>query len=260
MTLILTLATYNKVVQVSDRRLTWPDGSLDDDESNKAICVSCKDACFSIAYTGLSKIGKNLIDSDDWLANYLTSIDAARKQLIFISKSLDSTLPSVLNETPVHERIKDITFVFAGYWDGHPFVMSISNRNFSQVYMMKPDISPKTANAIFIHGWVQAVDRNIHQRIKKLKRKRFFQSADFEDVAEKLVFLIRASTRTPQAKNRVGRSCMSVVITLKPDLPKNCNFRAKYHPDKESPIGYSPHFITYMGTYSHMEFSLGDKP
>jgi hypothetical protein len=255
MTLIFTLATYSKVVQVSDRRLTWPDGRLDDDESNKAICVSCKDADFSVAYTGLAKIGKKLIASDDWLTDYLTSIDAAGKNLIFISKSLDRTLPTILDETPVHERIKDLTFVFAGYWDGYPFMMSISNKNMSKIYMMKPDTSPKNATAILIHGWEQAVDRNIHQHIKKLKRKRFFQSADGEDVAEKLVFLIRASTRTPQAKNRVGRNCMSVVITLKPDLPKNCNIRAKYHPDKESPIGYSPHFITYLGTYSHMEFS-----
>jgi hypothetical protein len=65
MTLIFTLATYNKIVQVSDRRLTWSDGRIADDEANKAICVSCKDACFSVAYTGLAVVGKSLIKTDE---------------------------------------------------------------------------------------------------------------------------------------------------------------------------------------------------
>lgn len=250
MTLIFTLATYSKVVQVSDRRLTMPDGSLADDEANKAVCVLCKDACFSIAYTGLAKVGRDLVSTDKWLVDYLTSIDAAGEKVIYISEALDKKLHSVLRETPVDNRFKNIIFVLAGYWDGHPFMISISNRDASQLYLMKPHVSQKKANAILIHGWEQAVDRSIHQRFKKLHRKRYFQLSNGEQVAEKLVFLLRASTRTPLAQNRIGRNCMSIVTTLRSDYPKNCNVRAKYHPDKKSPVVYGPHFITYTGTFS----------
>jgi hypothetical protein len=42
MTLIITIVTENKVVQASDRRVTFADGSVRDDISNKAIFVGCK--------------------------------------------------------------------------------------------------------------------------------------------------------------------------------------------------------------------------
>jgi hypothetical protein len=71
MTMIATLVARNKVVQVSDRRLTWPNGGLADDEANKAICVKCNNAHFSIAYTGLAEIGKERKRTDIWLAEYL---------------------------------------------------------------------------------------------------------------------------------------------------------------------------------------------
>ena len=80
MTLILSFATANKVIQVSDRRLTKPDGSLYDDEANKVICVGCSDSYFAIGYSGLGTIstGKR---TDEWLVDYLASINVEQMTL-----------------------------------------------------------------------------------------------------------------------------------------------------------------------------------
>jgi hypothetical protein len=50
MTLILTFTTSRFIVQASDRRLTYPNGALADDSSNKPICVSCRDAFIAFGY------------------------------------------------------------------------------------------------------------------------------------------------------------------------------------------------------------------
>ena len=76
MTLIFTVLTFNKVVQVSDRRLTWPDGSLADDHANKAVCVSCADGWFAISYTGAAQVGRSRTPTDEWLVELLSRADA----------------------------------------------------------------------------------------------------------------------------------------------------------------------------------------
>jgi len=52
MTLILTWLDKRKIVQVSDQRLTLPDGSLFDEQALKTICVRSCDCSFLLSYTG----------------------------------------------------------------------------------------------------------------------------------------------------------------------------------------------------------------
>jgi hypothetical protein len=65
-TLILSYANWEYVVQVSDRRLTYRNGKLYNDRRNKAV-VFCNQMTF--AYTGLGYIGRRR--TDDWLADVL---------------------------------------------------------------------------------------------------------------------------------------------------------------------------------------------
>jgi hypothetical protein len=68
MTLVLSCITPQFVVQVSDRRLTKPDGSLYDDETNKAVLF----LGYSVfAYTGLAYVGQ--ARTDEWLVDRLAS-------------------------------------------------------------------------------------------------------------------------------------------------------------------------------------------
>jgi len=76
MTLILSLATHDYIVQVSDRRLTIDSGSqlgkLLDDDSNKATLFCSR---MSFAYTGLADVdGKR---TDKWIVDVLSKVKSA---------------------------------------------------------------------------------------------------------------------------------------------------------------------------------------
>jgi hypothetical protein len=107
-TLIITALTANKIVQASDRRLTrFADGSIFDDEANKAVCVGCKDAYFSIAYTGLGSISSKKID--EWLLDYLISIQAFQIDVPSIVNKLEKHLTTTFRSLP--RKYKRATYV-----------------------------------------------------------------------------------------------------------------------------------------------------
>ena len=254
MTLIIAVLTHDRVVQVSDRRLSRPDGTLFDDEANKAITVSCKDASFAVAYTGLGIVGRER--TDKWLTNYLVSIDAAGKRLTEIAMCLQTKLASLRRRRVPRGAISKLTLMLAGFWGGQAFAGVISNAEESKLLWLRHDRKRKDAVAELVRG--AAIDRAIHQRIKKLKRQRFFQKAEGEAVAERLVSLVRAATRTARTGGYIGRNCMSVTITPLPDYPKNCELRSSYHPDGQRSIAYGPNRITYWGTFTDIEIGSWD--
>ena len=270
MTLIITIATANQVVQASDRRLTCVDGSIYDDESNKAACAVCRDSHFAIAYTGLAHIGKERKKTDEWLVDYLESIHAAHMDLVSIGEALKEEATAFLRATAVPRKHKGIAFVFTGYCHGWPFFMSISNREEEdldhigevkeefqiQVEQMKVDANPRRALLVDIAGTEEAVDKSIRQRIKRLNRKRFFHVKDGKVVAQELVSLIRAATRTPQFGKWVGRNCMTVVVKPRSG---DC-FDVQYHPDRASPQMYAPHLIVPGGAFKNIQMWRGAGP
>lgn len=69
MTLVQTLFTRERVIQVADRRLTWPDGSVADDNYTKLVCWN---QTFSVAFTGIARIDRRLRKStSEWIAEVL---------------------------------------------------------------------------------------------------------------------------------------------------------------------------------------------
>ncbi len=76
MTHIITLVAKDRIVQVSDRRLTTIAGDLYDDSSNKAVAVGIGYVHFAASYTGLAFIGhvRDENRTDRWLQEQLGSI------------------------------------------------------------------------------------------------------------------------------------------------------------------------------------------
>jgi hypothetical protein len=121
LTLILTCATRESVVQVSDRRLTR-DGQLVDDNTTKAIYYCGRVA---IGYTGVAKIQG--VDTAERLARELAPHEQLEPALAAVAASLGPTLAAQ------HEPEKQwLAIVASGWatWKGtnlRPFVSTVSN-------------------------------------------------------------------------------------------------------------------------------------
>ena len=68
MTCVLSLCTPDVLIQVTDRRLTWPDGQMFNDYTNKVTIFNGR---MAVSYAGLSKIlGEK---TDEWLVRILAN-------------------------------------------------------------------------------------------------------------------------------------------------------------------------------------------
>ena len=249
MTLILTLLTYDKVVQASDRRLSKINGDkveVWNDFTNKAITVSCKDACFALAYTGWAVLGRHRTATAEWLTDYLWSLDATERELKDIALGLKSEWKPVLQSTPGYGREGDqvSSVVLAGYYRfGEPFAIRVSDKEPDHLFRIKPYLKRRRACALLIDGEERAIDKAIGQRVKRLRRKRFFQRSSKECVVEELAYLMRAACLTEYGKV-ISRNCLGVVITPKPSSPGCFTVWSDYHgEDNRDYFGpYHTHF------------------
>lgn len=118
MTLILTLVSTNKIVQVSDRRLTL-NGEIHESNATKAICVSCSNAHFSVGYTGVAEIdGKR---TDYWIVDQISSTFSSGHQDIgMVARQLAQDLSDAIFKLRYKGRRvrledKGLNLVLAGY-------------------------------------------------------------------------------------------------------------------------------------------------
>lgn len=109
MTLILSLATPDFVVQVSDRKLTWPDGSLAEDHSNKSVLFK---NTMAFSYTGPSRIcGK---PTDMWLSDVLCGCSPTQS-LMDTWSQIKRQATADMARTPLSIEQKLTAFVGVGY-------------------------------------------------------------------------------------------------------------------------------------------------
>jgi hypothetical protein len=250
MTLIISLAMATKVLQASDRRLTRPDGILVDDNSNKAVCVGCKDGHFCIAYTGLALIEGTR--TDEWVVDFLISIRAYQMNLVSITEVLEERLTKAFYSLP--KQSKRMTFAVCGFSNITPFAMLISNferdsvwppaeaqDNFTtHLWWLKKRQVTENAYWLSINGTRQAVTRPILRRLKAFIRNGFFLKEGNDAVASKLVSIIREAAETKYFGDYIGRNCMATIVAPNPTE----GFITKYYPSDSSSYNYAPHLIT----------------
>jgi hypothetical protein len=268
MTLILTAATGFGVYQASDRRLTRPDGSLFDDESNKAICVRCRNAGFVIGYTGLAFIGS--VSTDVWLVEMLARIRAGLMGINDISVALREELTDAFRRIAVPVQHRGLTLVMAGFHGRSiPVIAYISNlknpdgsasdtvldRFHKMAIRPGPGSTRETYILIDVQGILPAVTKPIARQFSKLVKKKFFHKSDQETVREKLVSLLRACAGTVEARNLVGKSCMSVAIDARSGITSSA-----YHPTRSSPKSYAPHFVGPDSSVWNVRMWSGSNP
>lgn len=231
-------------IQVSDRRLTRVDGRFCDDSANKAVCVVCQDAAFSIDYTGIAQIQNRR--TDIWLADYLTDSNAGFKSYLGLMQDWQRAASSVFRNLGPHRRV---TFSMVGFCPRGPFAAHLSNfedsdgnplvtidDDFQTGYWIR-NSEPLKKLAFSIYGVDSSLSNIIKANVITKIRKTFLNTTE-ERLTALLVQLIRKAVEHPQLGHLIGRNCMSVTT-----YPSG-NFHTQYHPYKHSQIAYTPHLIT----------------
>lgn len=254
MTLIISVLTFDRVFQVSDRRLTldgsiYSDSTNEPDQSNKSIVVQTQDSVFSIAYTGMAKFGPNSEDTDIWLADYLASMNPFNKPIQDIVEPLHEEIINTAPLTPGYSS-PTLSVVLAGYtWDFsdpedvkyEPFILSL---NFPASYndiMFGENEERDVAYRAVYAGEYRAVDGTIRKRIRRLADQAFFHNNSNIKIVSRLAALVRAAASDEKYGHKIGANCMSVAVH------KNGSFEARYHPEDASTKIYFPHYITETG-------------
>ena len=220
MTLIIAVASHDNAILASDRRLTFPDGSVAHDETCKLTVYACNDAKVMIAYTGLASIGGD--STGDWIINTLST---ASKEEHSIYKVIDNFI-KIANSA--YEQLRDVRFklelIFAGYQYpdsgvAEPMIWKISN--------LDNDNEFKT---IYCHG-----DKGVYFELagnacgvsedtKSKIRDLMLQKQPAHGIEMKLVNTIKtASKKTPTVGRQINSCCLNSSL--------NSQFTATYHSD-----------------------------
>lgn len=274
MTLLVTVATDSKVVQASDRLVTLPDGTVHNDKANKVVAVICQGSQFSISFTGAAYVaGKS---TDEWIGDYLTDIHAGALDAKAICVSL---VKSLTNASPLFS-VPYLSLVLCGYLGERPFIALISNferwrpnksvlqyplgvyvlakgRKFLEIgppdfhfetFILRKGSNPKKALGLCIHGREKAITERIELKLKRLRKKHFFQNNNSNAVALRLVEIIREASRTPVHGKYIGRDCLTMAISHNPSE----DVEVLYHSEKESPKSYGPYIVHPIGSMKGM--------
>lgn len=87
MTLILTCLAHEHIVQVADRRLTMPNGSLCDDDTNKAVFYCGRVA---VAYTGLARMEG--MPTAEWIGSCMKDAEQTESAMSYIAERAERHL------------------------------------------------------------------------------------------------------------------------------------------------------------------------
>lgn len=232
MTLLLTCVTPRFVVQASDRRLTFLNGTSAEEIANKATML-CRQATF--AYTGLSRCSVTE-RTDELLLRCLakpgTTFDAILNEL---AKEAGTSIRNLPLQVRPSERsaVRRTSFVGGGFLgmrnpgqygrsptpdDLHPFIAVISNaqtllseewrpesdRDFS-VYRVFLDES----SSFILHAAGQPFIGNERMALERCIRK----NLDRIDHPESLARLLARSVRTVSGRNKkVGPNVMCTIV------------------------------------------------
>jgi hypothetical protein len=276
-----------RIVQVSDRRLTWPDGRLHDDTANKAVCIGMSHIHFCAGYTGLAYIGqvRNEDRTDYWLLEHLGSITREGQPGVEdVCNSLGERATTALAGLRVKQGLK---VVLAGYeGNNRSFRATVSNmrvgsdgspevrdRFVSEVRRFypwdpKPNIDAAGATAVF-----DAPDRHakalrrIRDKVAKHIKKHGERVGD-DQVARLLVAVVNSAHTHPKYGRLIGRDCVSVGVFRQrpgmtgllsasvlrvPGSSRDAPFVAHYHPALASTVHHQPHLADPYMDYMNLE-------
>lgn len=233
MTLIVTAITEKRIIQVSDRRLTLPNGSLFDDESNKALVVYCKNARFLMSYTGYSKTRglSSGLPTIPWASKCLSEMGCFN---LVYTEVISQFRECVRRE---FGGLKSPTaFVIAGYeyMNSHSrcHSRSFSAACVSHDFPYAEIINEPNKVIVQAFGMISAITDEMKTSLSKRIGKNILRKGNGKYATQELVSFVRKASKTLGTGYAVGENCMSAVISFDPKVgvstfhyPKNLSGR-----------------------------------
>jgi len=261
MTLIATCTTHEYIVQVSDRRLTWPNGSVADDTANKAVAF-LYDTVF--AYTGIAQMGDE--KTDQWLAGILKANfsleDAIQtikekatervKSLPYANKRLAIIGACWASEKEIGPHMPIIVLI-SNFHDNKGVILNTTQKTFSRVNItLKPS---KPFGYYFTGQLLPSQDlKKLGRNIKRAIEKSPFKSKKVDALTMRK-FTVEAVREVARKNYHVGKNIMLTIIPNR-QIPEHSNKPTSFYyfpEDKTDPVSYSPILVSRKAIFSHIK-------
>lgn len=258
MTLVVASLCSDYAVQVSDRRLTFSDGSISDDESNKLFIFASEYCRLAVGYCGFAGFRDiRHFQTKTWLPKVLR--DCAPPDFIparFIERL--STAATRKLQEPIFKAVspsaRRLTIVLNGFLASVtgisvPAWAAVTNyQNFASgsdsdeawpeflFYLFEPVVPLAQIASVQRFGfWNAMPPQRLEPLIELLKHKKPVHA-----VVGKTLELIREVAADPQNLGLVGHQLMSAVISAHATEPA----RFEYHSDVENFTMYTPTIVS----------------
>jgi hypothetical protein len=262
MSVVITVLDREKVVQVSDTRVTsFADKSVMSETTRKTLVVLGVKARFVVGWVGFAVDATKRHETGLWVYEALRNMDVVELPIEEIANRLASAATTDL--APLQAANKCLGIVMAG-WDSEPFVVTVSN--YLEVKNKRtPDNSVKTHHipSVTEAKCSLTFSGNIQRYAKKTKRdylvsvmgdlssaklKRHFTglrkqlknnaaACDITDVCRKIA--LEASTHT----HTIGRTLIGV------ELLRTEKYHCTYYSENGKPELLIPPTFTLQGSY-----------
>jgi len=218
MTFAIALANADQVIQVSDRRLTAPDGRLIDDSANKVGHAICDDASFLYCFTGVARVGHHI--TSQWILEGLARAAKRNRcysELIYLfAEEATTVFAKAKDFRLVPASSKRLTVMFSGY-TANGFLVNALISNFQNfetftdsaeaaqefsVYNLR-STEPASANPTLIQriGQYTAMREEDERALREL----LVQRRSAETIRQAAIQLIRRVSDRPSSGGTVGK-------------------------------------------------------
>lgn len=249
MTLIVGLMSPKRAILVSDRRLSR-NGTLYDDEKNKATALFCVDGRVAVAFTGLAIAGK--FQTSRVLLRLLAEAGKADHLLLPTIQRFAALMTEELKNLRIPAKDKHLRIIFAGYQyqqlTAAPLLIQVANAADSsgviqaaagEKFLIWTARDPLGIGS-FGFGMTSGVRPADRAKLKQL----LAEDRPGEALVDKAVDTIRNAADSLRSKNAVGKQCMSIVVPLEGGLVAN------YHSAEAKNTMYQPSIVVSTPTMS----------
>jgi hypothetical protein len=252
MTLIIGAMCERYAVQVSDRRLSH-NGTVVDDEQDKATVLTCNNARFAIGFTGLARYGN--FDTHSWMLKTLRDAGPPEFTALELTQRFTAEATNYFNNSSllreVPKREKRITFMFNGFvtqpQGPMPAALLVTNyQDWGQGDQLEPWSEFRSTyfglreNWEAPLTWVQRIGawqalRNDHESLQELLR----QGRPANAVVGKAIKLIAEAADRKEAHGLIGKQLSSIILPSDSTKPPQVG----YHTGVSSYTLYLPSIV-----------------